>query len=114
MTSKCTPGPWQIHGKAVFSNSKNIPDGRVFGYGFGDKGFICDLDDGEYHEYNDREEMEANGRLIAAAPDLREALEQAVREISAMNDTLETPVYDSDIKRWKAAIAKARGENFDD
>lgn len=46
---------------------------RTYGYGCGNN-FICCLNDGEYHEYMDDEEQKANVQLIAAAPDLLEAL----------------------------------------
>jgi len=66
-----TPGPWFVDDSSVIAH---VPTGsnRVHGYGYGcgSQGFICDLDDGEYHEYNDKNEMRANARLIAAAPDL--------------------------------------------
>ena len=50
-------------------------------------------------------ETEANARLIAAAPELLEACETALTNLS--------PLYSSDhlvIKRLRVAIAKAKGE----
>ncbi len=52
-----TPGPWRSND---FSQS-------VYGYIFGDNQAICRI-------FLDGDECEANGRLIAAAPDLLEAL----------------------------------------
>ena len=51
--------------------------------------------------------FEANARLIAAAPDLLEALESAV---GAMEVLGHPPDYGA-LRKAKAAIAKARGES---
>jgi len=81
----------------------------VFGYGFGDNGFICDLDDGEYHEYDNRAEMEANARLIAAAPELLEALERLCDEQNGPPLIHYAPDWEEAMDKARAAIAKARG-----
>jgi len=54
---------------------------------------------GDYE--NNYEELEANARLIAASPELLEALKHAVR----WHDQLSA----NDIKKMEAAIAKAEG-----
>ena len=60
----------------------------------------------------DGEENRSNARLIAAAPDLLEALEDLKREI-ILSD-VDMDYIDSHFKPWiekaRAAIAKARGE----
>jgi len=104
---KHTPGPWESYETAVFSKSESLREHRVHGYGFGDNGFICDLDDGEYHEYTDYGEMEANANLIAAAPDLLAACERMIGDF----DIRLTPTTSQTRKMARAAIAKARGND---
>ena len=61
---------------------------------------------------NGSEEQEANAKLIAAAPDLLEALQDLKREI-ILSD-VDMDYIDSHFKPWldkaRAAIAKAGGE----
>lgn len=68
MDEKFTKGEWIVEGCQVVL--KEYPEEkRCFGYGC-DERFICCLDDGEYHQYHDEKEMEANAKLIAAAPNM--------------------------------------------
>ena len=76
--SEHTPGPWKVVGLSVISDS----------------GIICNPPSGPI------DELEANARLIAAAPDMLEALEMSVRYLEGW------PAQDWAI----AAIAKAKGE----
>lgn len=93
-----TPGPWIAH---------KYPTKR--GYGFviqseEHRGIsIASLSPGIS---TDRIEpiAEANAHLIAAAPDLLEALEDAVEALT------QARYYPSELKRFKAAIAKAKGQ----
>jgi len=60
---------------------------------------------------NGPDEQEANARLIAAAPDLLEALEELERSVLA--GSYEDPSHDRIFRALKdahAAIARARGE----
>ena len=59
--SNHTPGPW----KANFAISGSV---YIFG---GDRNFVC-----VFNEWRDEANQEANARLIAAAPDLLDALRQ--------------------------------------
>ena len=96
--TKHTPGPWLP-----------IPDKSQQGYiqiwteDF--KFLICCMQDNESHMGNDNdpdtETCEANANLIAAAPELLEALE------SLVNGYPDSAEYEAAYK----AIAKARGEN---
>lgn len=58
--------------------------------------------------YEKQQRWEANARLIAAAPDLLEACEMAVRCKKATGPA--SGVCDSCTRRMEDAIAKARGE----
>ena len=109
---KFTPGPWSVHNAGdVFT-----PLGAVNASGLdapSDDGWhIADCDMGGLF----LEEVRANARLIAAAPDMYLALRKAM-------DFIESHVADPDIteemsKAWNAledadpyaALAKARGE----
>ena len=77
--SEHTPGPWKVVGQSVISDS----------------GIICNPPSGPI------DELEANARLIAAAPDMLEVLE-FVDEDAVMNVKLSRHVA--------LAIAKAKGE----
>jgi len=82
MKNKHTPQPWRSND---FSSS-------VYGYIFGDKQAICRV-------FLDGDECEANARLIAAAPELLEALQGVM-------------YWDNGKPEWddaRAAIAKAVG-----
>ena len=87
---KHTPGPWGCIDTSNHAHDYRLtkPDGSTLPL---------------HVEANDHSEQRANARLIAAAPDLLEALEDAVS----------TQPADSPIKwvlRARAAIAKATGE----
>jgi len=106
---KHTPGPWESHGSFVITTA-DVPSGRTFGYGCGNR-FICDLNDGEYHEYDSVAEQEANARLIAAAPDLFEALPDLTHVIAWLRNgcEVEHAVTELEIyqRRIDAALSKA-------
>lgn len=57
-----------------------------------------------------RQEQEANARLIAAAPDLLAALEGFVQRVEGLKSRLRRPLWlDASLTEAKAAIAKAKG-----
>ena len=97
-----TAGPWQYI-KSQEDDVQNGSEHFSILTGESDDGwFIADLLNGL------NQEAEANARLIAAAPDLLEALHLAV-------DMIE-PAYpeadlDPDVKQIRAAIAKAEGNS---
>lgn len=93
MSTKHTPGPW------------------VFESEFGSRAFVNTKDESTYIaiQYCDnREEMAANARLIAAAPELLEALQNCL-DILLVAD-MKTAETETPYTRAKAAIAKATGE----
>ncbi len=99
--SKHTPGPWRV----VFGNRLGIhgpkdeigwPKPIVYNAG------LCT-----------DEEAQANAQLIAAAPELLEALEDAWKEMAGWSWTGSADrkgPYDEHRARIRAAIAKAKGE----
>ena len=86
-----TPGPWEIHamgandtarfvdGEAWQYDQRNIGKGDVL-IGTVDWNTACN---GGYPAVGSRDEMLANASLIAAAPDLLEALERMLDEFDA-------------------------------
>jgi hypothetical protein len=116
--SKHTPGPWRFATKSNFGNLIEADSGKRGGIGAGllDEGYrtvamyqACCASE----RYDDQEENRlANGHLIAAAPELLEALQIAWLWI----DNWE-PAFVSD-EEWtevagpliRAALAKATGE----
>lgn len=90
-----TPGPWSI-------GNANIKDEAEVGiHGPGEYGLIiCDLQSDGY----DEKTQKANAALIAAAPDLLEALENLL----AVADQYDLPLSDPERIAARAAIAKAR------
>ena len=96
-----TPGPWCVE-DGVDIWQQRSGDHESFGHGYHIArlyfvGERAERDDGNY----DFPQMDANARLIAAAPALLEAAEAALR--------------DDDGAGWKlrAAIAAAKGEQLD-
>ena len=74
MTGKYTPGPWQV-------GEHDYADAR---------GFVLTVNAGEHNiceiSLPDATD-EANARLIAAAPEMAEALKQALAALDAVNET---------------------------
>lgn len=90
-----TPGPWS-HGE--LSGDILDPRGRS----------ICEILDanGEPHGGVPIKQAEANARLIAAAPELLNALKEMLRSMVGRHDE-SVPA----VERARAAIAKATGED---
>lgn len=106
--SKHTPGPWKMRNRTGNHDWNNW---RIAAEdGPGRVGGICRLD-----ESLTGEESEANARLIAAAPELLEALDDCITNENATCIVQNDVAYM--IRRFKAinqicraAIAKATGE----
>jgi hypothetical protein len=91
MKNKHTSGPWAADGLVITSPGRSI---------------VCWM--GEAAQFpgdmvKDCENSDANGRLIAAAPDLYAALQRMLSPTGYTGDNSIT-------KQAKAALAKARGE----
>lgn len=102
--SKHTPGPWiaeaRQHGLAIWADYENAP------------GEYIAIINGYEGSKEDRERNRANANLIAAAPELLEALEIFVSSITPWAGTKSIPIEDIDKadRLARAAIAKAKGE----
>lgn len=89
--STWTPGPW-----------------KAFPAGVGEENGA-----GVAMLWRDGAEREANARMIAAAPDLYEALREAVdlsEQLRAEHDWDRLPEAQAMLDKMEAALAKARGE----
>ena len=109
---KHTPGPWEAEWHRKYKQWNVFPESGKAVVSVTD---LC----GEYS----KEETEANARLIAAAPDLLEALKAIVsNQIRCLEDNplmkkesrpypwVEMDIHRSDLDAARAAIAKATGE----
>lgn len=101
MTDKWTPGPWRAGGRGHIV----APDGRG-------EVTVCKV--GAFHdadivEFN-RDRWTADAHLIAAAPDMAEALDDcidALRDLGAANSP--NMIGHGALVAARAALAKARG-----
>jgi hypothetical protein len=86
--AKHTPGPWRVNKKVNTSvEQATAPQGMVL---------ICQCEDPDGARLN--KEDAANARLIAAAPELLEALDEAFNEITTLNNILyKRNIYDLEI-----------------
>ena len=98
MTTQHTPGPWEAVGNLVRS-PMHQPEGLPRGVQIGD------CRDGYF--LSNTEEAKANARLIAAAPDLLEALSKLIDAVSVRIDDPRIHLFDA----ARAAIAKATATN---
>ncbi|PVX77204.1 hypothetical protein [Paraburkholderia unamae] len=90
---KFTPGPWSVGGPTGYLNQVAIDPSIGCAYGAG-------------------EEVKANARLIAAAPDLLEALQTTALLLQAscmIFDPESRGIALEAVKEARAAIAKATG-----
>lgn len=101
---KGTPGPWSWSNLSEDENSLRGEGGKIVFWGDNiSSGF--QTDDGwaaRIGATNSDDESECNAKLIAAAPDLLEALQYARRFMNKQ---------DHDIEYVDAAIARALGKN---
>lgn len=109
--TKWAPGPWYVSSNGNISNTVMAVTGR---WEFGDYSecvclFQSALGPGS-HKFRDEEEnAKANAHLIAAAPELYEALEKLEKLARVSEDYF----FDHAVDRAQKALAKARGESHD-
>jgi hypothetical protein len=97
---KHTPGPWGCIDTSNHAHDYRLikPDGSPLPL---------------HVEANDHSEQRANARLIAAAPDLLEALQEITSDYADrfdLDDPSTNPGIKSSIEQARAAISKATGE----
>ncbi len=97
--SKHTPGPWKY-------STEPQPNGCPI---IGAQGLMIAMLAHTVKQADQRETALANARLIAAAPELLEALRVAALALAHATETVPV-VYDDDYNRVSAAIAKAVGQ----
>lgn len=98
MLNKHTPGPWKINN--FFITAK---------HGHRMNSVVADVD---RHAWTTSDEIRANCHLIAAAPDLLEALEnlEVLLDLIASDESVNSEYQINDFKDIaRAAIAKAKG-----
>lgn len=109
MNTKHTPGPWVAEMRYI----NDIPGNARVEVMAGSKhedhmnsavASVCYSHTPCRFYIDDKDEAEANARLIAAAPDLLEALEGFVAEFG-------DKAVNANVKKARAAIAKATGDN---
>lgn len=102
MTSKHTPGPWTL-----------ADDGTPFVYKIGERGsnvFSLSVQGGGHpSDVASFDERVANARLIAAAPDLLDALIEIVEDLTHEDHEPGDWSQHVVVKKARAAIAKATG-----
>jgi hypothetical protein len=93
--SKHTPGPWQVHGSHIYTAD---PERALLAQVFNSGSKASDYP------------LQANARLIAAAPELLEALKECLPYVGqTLANTGSMDAYYTEAKAC-AAIAKATGE----
>ena len=105
--NKHTPGPWVVgattnHGQCVYIDAPKGDAGLCYSSW---SGIACAYGSDDDKEVG-REIAAANARIIAAAPELLEELEETHAALCFTSDYIGTLRYE----RNKSAIAKARGE----
>ena len=102
MTKSWTPGPWNVF---------PVKDGEFPGIEAEEQGFSVvvwgDEEDGAGIKGENHENMMANAYLIAAAPELYEALEAILKWTDAPSGENR---FKPDYEKAIAALSKARGE----
>ena len=117
-----TPGPWSIHQYGIgapITVNEGLPTERVFwefSVGAGETliGSVQGTTPiaGGYPRIDNRDEVEANANLIAAAPELLEALENLLRHADFIRRAFSIDASDREVTEAKAAILKARGDKL--
>lgn len=92
-----TPGPWRVEHRTVWSSEFRI----------------CQLDAGG--RTNKGDIAQANAQLIAAAPEMLECIQEALRQLNTLDFSLSTnwnaSVKENAIQLLEHAINKAEGRN---
>ncbi|MCM3565942.1 hypothetical protein [Hydrogenophaga intermedia] len=107
MKSKHTPGPWAVDIDGIVVGPPVLP--AVFGDPIPiGSAWVT----GAYYAEDQTEESRANARLMAAAPELLDALREAMQAVEAFHGPDHWDVYrdhSPEMKRWRDVITKATG-----
>lgn len=95
MQAKYTKGPWKFHANGDANDYSLLTDGNKWVIGFHQNGEKMD------------EEQIANAKLIAAAPELLEALKELHDWVCSLSDWSGGTTLDPDIEKVRKAIEKA-------
>lgn len=96
-----TPGPWEARPHALTPSWMIfVGDVQIADFWIGD----------DWHTNPATLPAKANAQLAAAAPDLFEALRNAVNRLQTIRETHPDISLDHDLAFYCAALAKARGE----
>jgi hypothetical protein len=90
--TKFTPGPWIKRGKGTIETNGGAE--------------VASVMDGQMLDRVDRETQEANANLIAAAPELYEAIKELLYALQDDENWRTSGVYED----AESALAKARGD----
>ena len=101
MNTKHTPGPWVLGDSDLYCSSLSVHCGTRQGHTT-----ICRMVSLEYGVGIG--EVEANCRLISAAPELLEALQSA--HMALIGYTHQNEITHNALEKARAAICKATGE----
>lgn len=90
---KATPGPWKLYNDDSVGYVELAYDppkkDRVHDWSNNLPEFVCDFDDGEYHQYKSIKEANANASFVAAAnPAIMLALITRIEELESENNAL--------------------------
>lgn len=96
--TKWTPGPWEVRRKERFNDHVY----HVFGDGMHVN--ACIANTAYWLDSDSFSESRANAHLIAAAPELYEALDDCVKQLRGIASPMDVP------ESATAALKKARGE----
>jgi hypothetical protein len=119
VNAKHTPGPWRVteetgaHGEFLYRTIRDNESPY--------RGYVASVGDAEHIKGITREEAAANANLIAAAPEMYEALDFLAGEVAGSLGMAEAEIrsvigntnfgcIELRLKQAEAALAKARGE----
>lgn len=112
MSTKHTPGPWSLQGDITLVGDPYSKTGQHALYCAEIRhpdsgGCVCTIQSADHVDTGiTRETAEANARLIAAAPDLLDALQAMLTHMGMDEDDWNKPTFN----KARAAISKATGE----
>jgi hypothetical protein len=108
MSAKHTPGPWKLNTARM---GDKLLDWHIAADPHGSSLPVCLSD--KYSEFRNAEQEIANAHLIAAAPELLEALKDAVSmldDLKFRSDADQEGAVTEQIREANSAIAKATGD----